>query len=330
MSRPRRPQSPPQRPSATLRSKQGGQPGLLELDRFSKADLEKWNTLSKDLDELHAILYAGVEPQRKRHHDELIGALQSVQFAPLDFAGWIRMVPVRYADEPLSAAGSLRGYGGRFNIGSDVDNAIRTPWPALYIASNHETAYREKFGLAKGDRVDGLSGEELALAPGSSYAAFILDGHLDLVFDIAQEGALEPVCNVLRKMKLPIEARKLQKRLRLNKAPIKMIRSAAGLLEETLAANWRGMPAQFGVPAISQILASLIIDAGYAGIRYPSTKSDGECVAVFPHRLASEKSFVALTDKVLAGTRHLRLDMNTAEALCCWDELPSHLRPRSP
>lgn len=149
---------------------------------------------------------------------------------PMDFAGWVRMVPWRYADAPLSAAGSLKNFGGRFNLGADVDNAIRTPWPALYVASNQETAYREKFGLAKNDRIDGLSAEELMLTTGGSYSAVRLDGHLELVFDLAQEGALDPVCKVLRKITLPAEARRLQKRLQLPGAPASMIRSAARLI----------------------------------------------------------------------------------------------------
>lgn len=302
-------------------------PSLLELDRFSKADLDRWNSLSKDLDELQAILYAGVEPQRQRHHAELIGALRSVPCAPMDFAGWVRMVTLRYADAPLAAAGSLKNFGGRFNIGADVDNAIRSPWPALYIASDQETAYREKFGMAKDDRIDGLSAEELALTLGGSYSAIRLDGHLELVFDLAQERALDPVCRVLRKISLPAEAVRLQKRLKIPGRPVAMIRSAARLIHQVLVVNWRSLPAQFGNPAVSQILAGLILDAGYEAIRYPSTKGDGECVAVFPHRLASDASYVTLADDAPESVRQIRLDLSTADDLCGWEVLPSYLRP---
>lgn len=302
-------------------------PGLLELDRFSKADLDRWNSLSKDLDELQAILYAGVEPQRQRHHAELIGALRSVPCAPMDFAGWVRMVTLRYADAPLAAAGSLKNFGGRFNIGADIDNAIRSPWPALYIASDQETAYREKFGMAKDDRIDGLSAEELALTLGGSYSAIRLDGHLELVFDLAQERALDPVCRVLRKISLPAEAVRLQKRLKIPGRPVAMIRSAARLIHQVLVVNWRSLPAQFGNPAVSQILAGLILDAGYEAIRYPSTKGDGECVAVFPHRLASDASYVTLADDAPESVRQIRLDLSTADDLCGWEVLPSYLRP---
>ena len=79
----------------------GGMPGLLELDRFSEADLDRWNSLSKDLDELNDILYSGVEPQRRRHHAELMEALRSVPSMPMDFAGWVRLVSWRYTNAPF-------------------------------------------------------------------------------------------------------------------------------------------------------------------------------------------------------------------------------------
>ena len=307
-----------------------GMPGLLELDRFSEADLDRWNSLSKDLDEINDILYSGVEPQRRRHHAKLVEALRSVPSTPMDFDGWVRLVPWRYTNAPLSAAGSLTSYGGRFNIGADVDNAIHPRWPALYIGENQEIAYREKFGLSKDDRIDGLSGEELALTTGGSYSAVRLDGHLELVFDLAQEDALGPLCAVLAKMTLPAEARRLHKRLKLAGPPPSMIRSASRLLKETLITNWRGQPAQFGLPAVSQILASLIVDAGYEAIRYPSTKGGGECVAVFPHRLGSDASFVSVSDVAPESVKHTRLDMSTADDLCGWEVLPSYLRPVRP
>lgn len=303
---------------------------MLELDRFSEADLNRWNRLSKDLDELHDILYSGVEPQRRRHHAALMEALRSVPSAPMDFADWVRLVPWRYTNDPLLAAGSLKNYGGRFNIGADVDHSIHTRWPALYIAENQETAYREKFGLNKNEHFDGLSASELALTTDGSYSAIRLDGHLELVFDLAQKGALDPFCTVLRKMTLPAEARQLCKRLKLTGPPVGMIRSASRLMREVLVVNWRGMPAQFGLPATSQILASLIVDAGYEAIRYPSTRDGCGCVAIFPHRLSNDTSFVSVSDDAPESVGHTRLDMSTADDLCGWEVLPSYLRPVRP
>lgn len=327
MSKRRGKQPPPHHAPVGRRIRQSATPNLLELDRFSKADLDRWDGLSRDLDELQSTLYAGVEPQRQRYHDELVAAIKQVPSEPLDLDRWVRLATLRYVDTPLAATGSLTGSGGRFNVGAGVDNAVRTPWPTLYMASDHETAYREKFGMAKQDRVDGLSAEELALQPDDSYAAIQLNGHLTLVFDLGKSGALNPLSKVLRKIKLPAEATRLRRRLKIPPEQIRMIHTPARLLQELMAENWRILPAQFGIPAVSQIFARLVIDAGFEAIRFPSSKGDGDCVAVFPHCLADEASFVELADPAPAGVHPTRLDLDTADDLCGWQALPSRLRP---
>lgn len=327
MSKHRKLQGPPRFLPARFRQAPLGAPGLLELDRFSTADVRRWNELSKDLDELSAVLYSGVEPQRQRYHDKLIEALRAVPSSPMDFTGWVRIVTLRYTDMPLGARGSLTGWGGRFNVGMDVDNAIHAPWPALYIASDHETAYREKFGMAKDAHVDGLSAEELALHPDGSYSAIRMDGHLALVFDVARPGAFDPLCKVLQKFSLPAEAARLGKRLKIPRQQLQMIHTPSRLIREIMEMNWTVLPSQYGNPAVSQILGSLILDAGYEAIRYHSTKGSGECLAVFPHLLANEASYVELTDAAPPSITHTRLDLTTAEDLCGWEALPRGLRP---
>jgi len=53
-------------------------------------------------------------------------------------------------------------------------------------------------------------------------------------------------------------------------------------------------------------------------------------VAVFPHRLASDASFVSVSDVAPASVKHTRLDMSTADDLCGWEVLPGYLRPVRP
>jgi hypothetical protein len=311
----------PHKPSACER------PSLLELDRFSAANLEQWQKLSADLDELNDLLYSGVEPQRRRHYDDMVAALQSVPSLELSFSGWTRLVSYRFCLSPLSAAGSLTEYGGRFNIGMDVDKAIRAPWPALYIGENFETVFREKFQLDPDATVGGLSPDELALTPGGSFTAVNLDGHLMQVFDLEQAGALDGLCKVLRKMKMPAEARKIQRRLKMADRDVLMVQTSDRLLSEVLVRNWRVSPVQFGLPAISQILAGIILDAGFEAIRFRSTKGGGSCLAVFPHKLSADVSHVVLTDAAPPEVEHGRLDMNTADALCGWELLRPRERP---
>jgi hypothetical protein len=77
----KRPQQPPS--VGPIRPIEASTPGLLELDRFSTASLARWRHVSADLDEINDLLYFGIEPQRKRHRDEMLAALRSAP--PLTF-----------------------------------------------------------------------------------------------------------------------------------------------------------------------------------------------------------------------------------------------------
>ena len=137
--------------------------GILELDRFSTADIDRWQKLSSDLDEFTALLYFGVEPARRRLRSKLCDALKQASGTALDLRNWARVVTYQYSLQPLSCAGSLQSVGGRFNAGFELDGNTLNPWPALYLAEDFETAYREKFQLASTDLTDGLKPDELAL-----------------------------------------------------------------------------------------------------------------------------------------------------------------------
>jgi hypothetical protein len=209
----------------------------------------------------------------------------------------------------------------------DVDKAIPPPWPALYIAENLETAYREKYQLERGELVDGLTAEELALESSVSFSAVYMNGQIERVFDLENAKALEPLCAILKKMKLPTEVHSIMRRLGLKPKTVYMVRSPTKLQETVLEQNWRSAPVQFGLPAPSQILAGLIRDAGYEAIRYPSSKSGGWCLAVFPDKLDSPSSYVELSDIAPAGVAIPRLDIDSAEQLCGWELLrPSDRR----
>lgn len=301
--------------------------GILELDRFSAIDLEKWNRLSADLDEYNDVLYFGVEPQRRRYKGAIRNALESVPALAVDVRGWTRLVTYRFALNPLSAAGSLTDVGGRFNIGRDVDKSMQDPWPALYIAGDFETAFREKFQLSMGETSDRLLPEELALMPDSSFSSVMLDGHIARVFDLEAPGCLDALCLVLRKMKLPVEVQQIQRRLRLPANHAYMVRTPARLRQDVLVANWRTAPVQYGLPSSSQIFAGMVRDAGFEGIRYPSTKGCGHCIALFPDRIVSEHTRLVLHDTAPAEVKHRSLSMENADELCGWELLHPRQRP---
>ncbi len=299
--------------------------GILELDRFSTQDLNKWEQASASLNELSDQLYFGVESKRRKFRHQLIEAIQGVGHIGMPLDNWVRMVTYQYSLEPLTCAGSLQGLGGRFNAGYELDTNTMRPWPALYLARDFETAFREKFQLASDDLVDGLSPQELSLEGAVSHTTVFVSGHLERVFDMSTFTSLMSVAKVLRKIKMPDEAVALAKQLKFGRKDAFMITTGPQLFNAVVKQNWRITPSQFGLPAPSHILGELIRDAGFEAILYPSSKGPGKCLAVFPGNLA-DASFVQLRDKAPSNATVIRLDPNTAATLEGWESIPRQFR----
>lgn len=313
---------PPGRPKVPAESR-----GILELDRFSEASLRQWKTLSDDLDELERTLFYALEPERRRLRPELLAALQQQANEPLEILGWSRIASYIHSLNPLSAAGSLLGYGGRFNPGADLEPGTLAPWPALYLAEDYETAFQEKFQMRSDEVRDGLSPQELALQPVTSHVTVMLDGRLNRVFDATSPDKLAAVARVLGKIKLPERARQLKKKLQFAQNVLFMIRTGKQLHEVVLNYNWRRLPVQFDLPAPSQVLAELVRSAGFEAILYHSIRGPGHCLAVFPD-LLMEGSFIELVDTPPHEETLPRLDVDTADALAGWEVLPVQMRNR--
>lgn len=179
---------------------------------------------------------------------------------------WVRIVTYQYSLDPLSYAGGLRDIGGRFNAGAELDDGTLKPWPALYIAENLETAFREKSQLAKTDSLGGLTLQELALEHKVSHTTIFVKGKLHSVFDMTSSRSLEAVVQVLRRIKMPQRARQLKIRLAIPVGALTMAQTGTQLHDAALKHNWRLQLIQFGLPAPSHILADLIRAAGFAAI----------------------------------------------------------------
>lgn len=317
----RRKTQPPQ-PKETKPKKPAG---LLELDRFSEVAIGRWLDVSRDLDQLEDDLFFGVQPEQRRRRDEILEALERSPRLGLELTGWVRIVPFQYSNFPLSCAGSMKSIGGRFNAGCELDPGTLPPWPALYLAEDYETAFREKFQLASDVMVDGLSATDLALQRGASHSTVQLHGALEKVFDMTAPSNLNAVSRVLKKIGMPPRARALKKKLGIAPQDLRMVRTGADLFRVVLEHNWRQQPIQFGLPARSHLLAEFIRAANYEAILYPSTKGGKNCLAVFPDKLQAA-SYIELSDAAPATVKHTRLDAVTAEFLSGIDELPSQAR----
>lgn len=294
------------------------QKGILELDRFTEASITRWNEVSADLDELQDILYFYLEPERRRQRPALIKALQTIDPVELKLEHWVRIVDYQWTMHPLSAAGSLTYIGGRYNAGMDLEGGASNAWPALYIAQDHPTAFREKYQLEAGQEVDGLTPQELALGAGGSHTTVVLSGKLSRVFPLSPE-TLTPISRLLAKIKMPDRASRLKTKLKIKPNDLRMLTTGKQLFDVTAVHNWRVLPVQFGLPAQSHILAELIRAAGYEAIAYQSSKGHGMCLAIFVDRLA-KGSFIELEDVGPAGAIR-RLDETTAEELAGWTQL---------
>lgn len=314
-------------PLGNLTNVPGKPIGVIELDRFTERSLDQWKSYSKDLDELHDVLYFTLEPERRRLRSELMGALQQSVPVVLALPRWVRLVTYQFSTMPLSCAGSLTSVGGRFNPGCDLDEGTLNPWPALYMAEDYETGFREKFQLAQSDRVNGLTPAELALGPTISYSTVFVQGKLHQVFDMTSPQTLEAVAKVLRCVKLPDRAQQLRKKLGIPNRQPAMIRSGQALYQAVFQHNWRLLPIQFGLPSTSHMLAELVRAAGFEAILYCSSKGSGRCLAVFPDKLHSA-SFVELADAAPDEVQLRRLDANTADVLAAWDALRPQQRPK--
>lgn len=311
MPRGRRPRFPSSQPPS-----QRGEPdlpALTELERFSQASLHQWLAAKANLDALQRALYFDLEPQRQRNEARLLDALLSQTLPSFPFEGWSRIVDYRYGLEPLSAAGSLKGEGGRFNIGSELSPGAFTAFPALYVAEDYETAFRERFAGPSAAKPRGLSTQDLALRALGSFTQVRLHGLIENLIDIGNLETLKPFASVLREFPIPREVRQLARKLGLRPPPW-LIRSPITLQRQLLHPNWRMLPQQFDLPANSQIFGRIAAAAGIHGILYPSARNAAKrCIALFPQNWTGSGSFVQVADEAPEGAQLTRIDGLTRE-----------------
>lgn len=301
---------PRKRPRKTkpLKQAQSAKPKAgVELERFTDADLRTWKRQAEDLERYHVQLFFHLEGQRALCHEDLCDALRQSAPANIVVDRWARIVDYKYSLQPLSAAGSLV-HGGRFNIGGDLDPGKFPVFPALYLAEDYDTAYAERFGQrpsASGQ----LDGHEYALRTPGSFTSVSVNGQLYNLFDLRHAKSLKKFASIISAFDLPKELRDLAGSAGI-KSPL-VLRSGGQLKTSLLAHNWRLYPSQYEIPANSQIFARLVVDAGFDGIVYASTKGPRACVALFPTNFSGSESHVELADEAPSGATHTRLNQET-------------------
>lgn len=312
MKRRNRRPAPPRRKSPL--PPEPGLPGLEILEEISAHSLAKSRQAGRNLEQLSEALYFGLEARRSRHAADLLDALRKSAQGPHTFQGWARLVDYQYANQPLSTAGSLRGDGGRFNVGSGLNPAVHAAFPALYVAEDFATAFRERFGVDQNSNAGGLSAEELVLRRATSFAQVALDAHVEPLIDVGDLLSLKPIAEILSRIQMPPSVGMLSRKLRLRVPGL--VRTASGLQRMLLHANWRIDSVQYGLPSSPQIFGRLCAAAGIHGIVYPSARNSGKrCLALFPQNWRGSGSFIELVGPSPPHTTVRRLDGNTGDGV---------------
>jgi hypothetical protein len=244
--------------------------------------------------------------ERNKISDKLQEALLQAAEGPFEFRRWQRLVKYKHALEPLSAVGSLKEPGGRFNI-PDINSQQFPPFAALYVAEDKGTALAETLG--RPETVGGkLSASELALSKADSISIVAVSGRLDSIIDLHNLGRLQPFLNLIKDFPVPPHLIKTAKEMGIE--PPRLVGTVNELESTLLGPRWRAMPMQFDVPASCQIFGQLVAKAGIEGILYPSSLTEKKCLAIFTAEL-EKGSYIGLDDQPPAGTKTVRLESGT-------------------
>lgn len=290
------------------------------LDVFTERDMERWSERSEDGQRYSDRVYFDLERQRAEHYEELCCALRAAEAVEVDLDSWARVTDYRWSLSPLSPSGSLNGIGGRFNVGRELDRARNQEFPALYLAADLDTAFREFFGGAPETQKGGLLLQEFALRRRTSFTTYSLRGRLENVFDLRSAKGLQAFGAIIGRFRLSADT--IRSARKMNLRPRSLIRNSKELLARVLGPPevWRAEPQLFGIPAANQILGRFIRDAGFEAIVYPSQQGGTMCLAVFPESIRNGDSRIEVVGGAPAGARCLIMDKDD---LCLDDSLQS-------
>lgn len=275
-------------------------PGELLLEYFSDHQLAYWHARAQDLQDYHYLWFYELERQRAAQQSELRLALQSIPGIRVSLGGWGRAIDFKYSNLPLSCLGSMQWVGGRFNYGIDIDSSRYTPFPALYLAEDMETALREKNGLLRDSSRAGLTADELALCGKTSVTWLAVKGSVNNVFDLTTQKNVTPFVDIISSFRLSKNVRSQESKLRL--VPLRLVNTVEIFMETLMAENWRQYPAMWSTPANSQLLGHMLAHAGFEGVLFSSTITGRRNLAIFPRQFHHSESVI----EVVAPPPHAR------------------------
>lgn len=280
------------------------------LDAFTAADIDRWAHDSVAAQRCLNAMHFDLERQRVNRYHDLRAAVQAIDTISVPLDGWVRVVDYQWGLKPLSSAGSVRGIGGRFNYGRELSVMRGQDFPCLYLASDFDTAQRERFGAPIETVIGGLKIHEYALRSNTSFVTFALRGQVDHVFDLRTSANLKPFVDIISKFNLSQATFDLFKKSK--QRPPHLVRTVNGLMRWLLASpsNWRQTPNAFGVPHACQIFGWFLKEAGVEAVIYNSQQGGSLCLAVFPQNFPGTSSHVEVVGPFPPGADCTRLDRN--------------------
>ena len=274
------------------------------LDSFSVRAIRRSARFQERIQKYHWDFYSALAYQRSQIADDLKKALLEAAQGPFLFSKWQRVVMYKYALNPLAAEGSLTDPGGRFNIG-DIKPDHFSPFPALYIAKDKETALQEVLcqEIAVNKEENAL---DFALASPASVLNLSLSGSLDAVIDLTKPATLERFVRLIKNFTIPNHLIKAAREIKI--APPELVRTVPKLLKTLLLPDWRALPMVVDIPAASQIFGQLVSVSGIEGILYPSKFNGKQCLTIFPQNFGGSNCYVQLDDSTPPEVKIRRLD----------------------
>lgn len=275
--------------------KQGKDSGLTILESISQNELKKYRRDYAALNSHVHHEYHYYAEQRRQIFPKLCESLQC-NWVELTDSKFQRAVNFKYALEPLSARGSiLSETGGRFNFGDINPNLPK--FPALYLAANNKTAIKEKYQDRLINKEDGLSIEDLNLIPNDSFSTITVNVSLPRVLDLRDKNNLKSFYNVIKAIK-PYKAQGAIVKTKIIKKWQKgrEIKSLQQLYASIFSPNYEFMSLHFDLPANSQILGHIALEAKLNGILYPSRMTGDTCLAIFPSNFENSNARVWLNE----------------------------------
>jgi hypothetical protein len=277
------------------------------LEEGTLESLQKGKQLSQEHIKYQWDLYSELSFQRNAIVGDLMGALSEKCVKDFEFQSWQRVVRWKYTNHPFCTMGSLKQYGGRFNIGEGISpSGAFKIFPAFYIAQDQLTAKLEAFG----SQLNGikLTPEEISLTNKRSYACISVSGTLDRIIDLTKKSSLTKFTQLISTFKLPSSIYETAQKLNLPKPTL--ITTPKLLLESFMSNNWRREPSQFDIPANCQIFGQLAFNAGIDGILFKSAKSSKLCLSIFPSNFVNGSSFMSLDDEPPENWIIKKIDLN--------------------